>query len=133
MNASFAFALDGLVKSRFTDDFVISSKFKARVLTTTRRAGDLDFRPAAEKTKARQCLQRYVCESKQSRVMRRIRRRRTAVTIRRRRKAQRRSWTSNEVEPFLLLWERHLAAMIVAGSHSHKGDTSLPTGRRNAP
>jgi len=39
---------------------------------------------------------------------------------------------SNEVEPFLL-WERHLAAMIVAGSHSHKGDTSLPTGRRSAP
>jgi hypothetical protein len=33
--------------------------------------------------------------------------------------------TSNEVESFFL-WERHLAAMIVAGSHSHKGDTSLP-------
>jgi len=31
------------------------------------------------------------------------------------------------------LWERHLAAMIVAGSHSHKGDTSLPIGRRSAP
>jgi hypothetical protein len=30
-------------------------------------------------------------------------------------------------------WERHLAAMIVAGSHSHKGDTSLPVGWRNAP
>jgi hypothetical protein len=30
-------------------------------------------------------------------------------------------------------WERHLAAMIVAGSHSHKGDTSLPTGWRGAP
>jgi len=29
----------------------------------------------------------------------------------------------------LLAWERHLAAMIVAGSHSHKGATSLPTGR----
>jgi hypothetical protein len=29
-----------------------------------------------------------------------------------------------------LLWERHLAAMIVAGSHSHKADTSLPIGRR---
>jgi hypothetical protein len=28
----------------------------------------------------------------------------------------------------LLAWERHLAAMIVAGSHSHKGDTSLPLG-----
>jgi hypothetical protein len=33
----------------------------------------------------------------------------------------------------ILLWERHLAAMIVAGSHSHKGDTSLPTGWRSAP
>jgi hypothetical protein len=32
-----------------------------------------------------------------------------------------------------LLWERHLAAMIVAGSHSHKGETSLPTGWRSAP
>jgi hypothetical protein len=30
------------------------------------------------------------------------------------------------------LWERHLAATIVAGSHSHKDDTSLPIGRRNA-
>ena len=29
-----------------------------------------------------------------------------------------------------LMWERHLAAMIVAGSHSHKGDTSLSIGRR---
>jgi hypothetical protein len=38
----------------------------------------------------------------------------------------------NEVEPFLL-WERHLAAMIVAGSRSHKGDTSLPTEWRGAP
>jgi hypothetical protein len=38
--------------------------------------------------------------------------------------------TSNEV---VFLWERHLAAMIVAGSHSHKGDTSLPAGWRNAP
>ena len=28
---------------------------------------------------------------------------------------------------FVFLWERHLAAMIVAGSHSHKGDTSLPS------
>jgi hypothetical protein len=55
---------DGLAKSQFTDDFVKSSKFKARDLTTTRRAGGLDFRPAAEKTKALQCLQRYVCESK---------------------------------------------------------------------
>jgi hypothetical protein len=27
---------------------------------------------------------------------------------------------------YVVLWERHLAAMIVAGSHSHKGDTSLP-------
>ena len=62
---------DGLVKSRFTDGFVKSSKFKARALTTTRRAGGLDFRPADEKTKARQCLQHYVCESKQSRVTRR--------------------------------------------------------------
>ena len=25
------------------------------------------------------------------------------------------------------------APMIVAGSHSHKGDTSLPTGRRSVP
>jgi hypothetical protein len=33
----------------------------------------------------------------------------------------------------ILLWERHLAAMIVAGSHSHKGDTSLPTGWHSAP
>jgi hypothetical protein len=40
------------------------------------------------------------------------------------------SWTSNEV---VFLWERHLAAMIVAGSHSHKGDTSLPIERRSAP
>jgi hypothetical protein len=29
----------------------------------------------------------------------------------------------------VFLWERHLAAMIVAGSHSHKGDASLPTAR----
>jgi len=36
---------------------------------------------------------------------------------------------SNEGGLFLL-WERQLAAMIVAGSHSHKGDTSLPIGRR---
>ena len=34
---------------------------------------------------------------------------------------------------YVFLWERHLAAMIVAGSHSHKGDTSLPIGWRNAP
>jgi len=33
----------------------------------------------------------------------------------------------------VFLWVRHLAAMIVAGSHSHKGDTSLPAGWRNAP
>jgi hypothetical protein len=33
----------------------------------------------------------------------------------------------------ILLWEQHLAAMIVAGSHSHKGDTSLPTGWHSAP
>jgi hypothetical protein len=38
----------------------------------------------------------------------------------------------NRLNPFLL-WERHLAAMIVAGSHSHRGDTSLPTGWRGAP
>jgi hypothetical protein len=44
---------------------------------------------------------------------------------------------------YVFLWERHLAAMIVAGSHSaevalatkagshsHKGDTSLPIGWR---
>jgi hypothetical protein len=40
------------------------------------------------------------------------------------------NWAFNEV---VFLWERHLAAMIVAGSHSHKGDTSLPAGWRNAP
>jgi hypothetical protein len=34
---------------------------------------------------------------------------------------------------FSVLWERHLAAMIVAGSHSHKNGTSLPIGRRRAP
>jgi hypothetical protein len=34
---------------------------------------------------------------------------------------------------YFFLWERHLAAMIVAGSHSHKGHTSLPTGWRSAP
>jgi hypothetical protein len=34
---------------------------------------------------------------------------------------------------YVFLWERHLAAMIVAGSHSHKGDTSLPTGWHRAP
>jgi len=33
--------------------------------------------------------------------------------------------------PFSVLWERHLAAMIVAGSHSHKNGTSLPS--RMAP
>jgi hypothetical protein len=38
----------------------------------------------------------------------------------------------NEIDPFFL-WERHLAAMIVAGSHSHKGDASLPAERRCAP
>ena len=42
------------------------------------------------------------------------------------------NWASNEVDHFLL-WERHLAAMIVAGSHSHKDDTSLPAGWRSAP
>jgi hypothetical protein len=31
------------------------------------------------------------------------------------------------------LWERHLAAMIMAESYSHKGDTSLPIGWRSAP
>jgi hypothetical protein len=34
---------------------------------------------------------------------------------------------------YVFLWERHLAAMIVAGSHSHNGDTSLPIERRSAP
>jgi hypothetical protein len=47
---------------------------------------------------------------------------------------------------YVFLWERHLAAMIVAGaytaegalatkagSHSHKGDTSLPIEWRSAP
>jgi hypothetical protein len=63
---------DGLVKSHPNRWLCKEAKFKARVLTTTRRAGGLDFRPTAEKTKARQCLQRYVCESKQSRGVRRI-------------------------------------------------------------
>jgi hypothetical protein len=39
---------------------------------------------------------------------------------------------SNEVEPFLQ-WERHLAAIIVAGSHSHKNSTSLAIGWRCTP
>jgi hypothetical protein len=30
-------------------------------------------------------------------------------------------------------WERHPAAKIVAGSHSHKGDTSLSIEWRSAP
>jgi hypothetical protein len=30
------------------------------------------------------------------------------------------------------LWERHPAAMIVAGSHSYKNSTSLPTGYRRS-
>ncbi len=41
----------------------IVPKIKAHAITTTRRAGGVDFRPAAEKTKARQCLQRFVCEA----------------------------------------------------------------------
>jgi hypothetical protein len=68
------------------------AKFKACVLTTTRRAGGLDFRPAAEKTKARQCLQRYVCESKHPRGVKR-----TSCTPQRQRDgAQRRNWTIYE-------------------------------------
>ena len=59
--------IDELVRSYPNRWLCKEAKFKARALTTTRRAGGLDFRPAAEKTKARQCLQRYVCESKQSR------------------------------------------------------------------
>jgi hypothetical protein len=31
---------------------------------------------------------------------------------------------------YVFLWERHLAAMIATGSHSHKGGTSLPIGWR---
>ena len=77
---------DELVKSHPNRWLCKEAKFKARALTTTRRAGGLDFRSAAEKTKARQCLQRYACESKQARGVRRIRRRRTAATIRRKRK-----------------------------------------------
>jgi hypothetical protein len=57
-------------------------------MTATRRAGGLDFRPAAEKTKARQCWQRYVCESKQSRGARRS----YSTPQRRRDEAQRRDW-----------------------------------------
>jgi len=36
---------------------------------------------------------------------------------------------------YVFLWESAAADRdkIVAGSHSHKGDTSLPIGRRNAP
>jgi hypothetical protein len=34
---------------------------------------------------------------------------------------------------YVFLWEPHLAAMIVAGSHSHKGDTSLSIEQRSAP
>ena len=63
--------LDGLAKSHPLRWLRKKAKVKARALTTTRRAGGLDFRPAAEKTKARQCLQRYVCESKPSRGVRR--------------------------------------------------------------
>jgi hypothetical protein len=59
------------VKSHHARWLCKKPKFKARALTTTRRVGGLDFRPAAEKTKARQCLERYVCESKQSRAVRR--------------------------------------------------------------
>ena len=51
--------------------FVDKATFTARALTSTRRAGGLSFRPAAEKTKAHQRLQRYVCESKQFRGARR--------------------------------------------------------------
>jgi hypothetical protein len=58
--------LDGFEKSHPLGRLCKKVKVKARTLTTTRCAGGLDFRPAAEKTKARQCLQRYVCESKQS-------------------------------------------------------------------
>ena len=65
------------------------AKVKARALTTTRRAGGLDFRPKAEKTKARQCLQRYVCDSKQSRGVRRT----CSTPQRQRDEAQRRNWT----------------------------------------
>jgi hypothetical protein len=63
--------VDELVKSRRNRRLCKKPKFKARALTTTRRAGGSDFWSTAEKTKARQCLQRYVCEDKQSRAARR--------------------------------------------------------------
>jgi hypothetical protein len=68
------------------------AEFKARALTTTRRAGGLDFRPPAEKTKARPCLQRYVCESKQPRGVRRT----LCTPQRQRAEAQRRNWSIYE-------------------------------------
>jgi hypothetical protein len=72
------------------------AKFKARALTTTRRAGCLDFRPPAENPKARQCLQRYVCQSKQSREVRRT----LCTPQRQRAEAQRRNWTIYEAINF---------------------------------
>jgi len=44
---------DGFAKRHHTRWLCKKPKFKARALTTTRRAGGLDFRPLAEKTKAR--------------------------------------------------------------------------------
>jgi hypothetical protein len=41
--------------------------------------------------------------------------------------------TFGSIEVDFFLWERHLAAMIVAGSHSHKGDTSFPAAWRRTP
>jgi hypothetical protein len=40
-----------------------------------------------------------------------------------------------QMKLFVFLWESAAADRdgIVAGSHSHKGDTSLPTRRRRAP
>jgi hypothetical protein len=45
-------------------------------------------------------------------------------------------WTAGLlVKLYLFLWESAAADrdVIVAGSHSHKGKTSLPIGRRSAP
>ena len=89
------FKLDGLLKSHPNRWLCKEAKFKPRALTTTRRAGGLDFRPAAEKTKARQCLQRYVCESKQSRGVRRT----SSTPQRQRDEAQHRNWTIYEAFP----------------------------------
>jgi hypothetical protein len=45
-------SLDELVTSHPNRWLCKEAKFKARALTATRRAGGLDFRPMAEKTRA---------------------------------------------------------------------------------